>query len=96
LRSPIGSVTARQASSGCEPNCGVEHRAPPVFGRATITLGIGPHSSCEIIKVILVRFLQLDERSLCMVFIFYAALFLHLCSCNSVTSETFAMPQIAA
>ena len=25
--------------------CGVEHRAPPIFGRATITLGIGPHSS---------------------------------------------------
>jgi len=25
--------------------CGVEHRAPPIFGRATITLIIGPHSS---------------------------------------------------
>jgi len=25
--------------------CGVEQRTPPVFGRATITLGIGPHSS---------------------------------------------------
>ena len=25
--------------------CGVEQRAPPTFGRATITLGIGPHSS---------------------------------------------------
>jgi len=25
--------------------CGVEHRAPPVFGRTTITLGIGPHTS---------------------------------------------------
>ena len=25
--------------------CGVEHRAPPIFGRATITLVIGPHSS---------------------------------------------------
>ena len=24
---------------------GVEQRAPPVFGRAAITLGIGPHSS---------------------------------------------------
>jgi len=23
--------------------CGVEQRAPPMFGRATITLGIGPH-----------------------------------------------------
>ena len=25
--------------------CGVEERAPPIFGRAAITLGIGPHSS---------------------------------------------------
>ena len=25
--------------------CGVEQRAPPVFGRVAITLGIGPHSS---------------------------------------------------
>ena len=25
--------------------CGVEQRAPPMFGKATITLGIGPHSS---------------------------------------------------
>jgi len=23
--------------------CGIEQRAPPMFGRATITLGIGPH-----------------------------------------------------
>jgi len=34
------------SSSGRQPNCGVEQRAPPMFGRATITLGIGPHSSC--------------------------------------------------
>ena len=26
---------------------GVEQRAPPIFGRATITLGIGPHSSYQ-------------------------------------------------
>jgi len=25
--------------------CGVDQRAPPIFGRAAITLGIGPHSS---------------------------------------------------
>ena len=25
--------------------CGVEKRAPPIFGRAAITLGIGPQSS---------------------------------------------------
>jgi len=27
--------------------CGVEQRAPPMFGRATITLGIVPHSSLD-------------------------------------------------
>jgi len=32
-------------SSGRQPNCGVQQRAPPIFGMATITLGIGPHSS---------------------------------------------------
>ena len=25
--------------------CGVQHRAPPIFGRVAITLGTGPHSS---------------------------------------------------
>jgi len=25
--------------------CGVEQRTPPIFGRAAITLGTGPHSS---------------------------------------------------
>ena len=25
------------------PNCGVQQRAPPIFGRAAITLGIRPH-----------------------------------------------------
>ena len=42
----LGSVTARHSSSGRQPNCGVQQRAPPIFGRAAITLGIGPHSSC--------------------------------------------------
>ena len=32
------------SSSGRQPN-GVEQQAPPMFGRATIRLGIGPHSS---------------------------------------------------
>jgi len=41
--SRLGSVTVRHCSSGRQPNCGVEQRAPPIFGRATITLGIGPH-----------------------------------------------------
>jgi len=30
--------------------CGVEHRAPHIFGRATITLGIDPHSSFFILR----------------------------------------------
>jgi len=28
-----------------QPNCGVEQRAPPTLGMATIRLCIGPHSS---------------------------------------------------
>ena len=43
--SRLGSVTARHCSSGRQLNCGVEQRAPPVFGRAAVTFGIGPHSS---------------------------------------------------
>jgi len=39
----IGSVTARHSSSGHQANCGVQQRAPPIFGRAAITLGIGPY-----------------------------------------------------
>ena len=30
---------------GVSKLCGVEQKPPPMFGRATITLGIGPHSS---------------------------------------------------
>jgi len=52
----IGSVTARHSSSGRQANCGVVQemqlgnlellqRAPPIFGWATTTFGIGPHSS---------------------------------------------------
>jgi len=39
----LGSVTARHSSSRRQPKCGVEQRAPPIFDRAAITLGIGPH-----------------------------------------------------
>jgi len=35
----------RYSSSGCQPNFAALKRAPPIFGRAAITLGIGPHSS---------------------------------------------------
>jgi len=38
--SHLGSVTARHSSTGRQPDCGVEQRAPPMFGRVTITLGI--------------------------------------------------------
>jgi len=30
---------------GVSQTFGVEQRAPPIFGRAAITLGMGPHSS---------------------------------------------------
>jgi len=45
LRSPIGSVTAGQSSSGGEPNFAALSAGRHLFGRATITLGIGPHFS---------------------------------------------------
>jgi len=48
--SRLGSVTARHSSSRRHPNCSVEQRAPPVVGRAAITLGIGPHSSWSIFR----------------------------------------------
>jgi len=35
--------------------CGLEHRAPPIFGRATITLGTGPHSSLLVYEISLER-----------------------------------------
>jgi len=50
----IGSVTARHSSSGRQPKFAVCYKewnyrtfaeAPPIFGRAAITLGIGPDSS---------------------------------------------------
>jgi len=42
----IGRVTVRHMSKWASAKlCGVEQRAPPVFSRAAITLGIGPHSS---------------------------------------------------
>ena len=41
--SHLGQLSARHSTSGRQPNCGVEQRAPPIFGRAAITLGIGPH-----------------------------------------------------
>jgi len=43
--SRLGSVTARHSSSGRQPNFAALNRgwAPPVFGRAAITLGISPH-----------------------------------------------------
>ena len=33
---------------GVSQTCGVQQRAPPIFGRATIRLGIGPHSSFKV------------------------------------------------
>ena len=33
----FSSITAWHSSSGRQPNCGAEQRAPPIFGRAAIT-----------------------------------------------------------
>jgi len=43
----IGSVTARHWTLA--KVCGVQQRAPAIFGRAAITLDIGPHSSLNFI-----------------------------------------------
>jgi len=43
FRALIGSITARHFSAGHQPNFAALNRAPPMFGRAAITLGIGPH-----------------------------------------------------
>jgi len=53
--SRFGSVTARHLVRASAKLCGVEQRAPPMFGRATITLGIGPHSSLNIISKYLLQ-----------------------------------------
>jgi len=34
---------------------GIQQRAPPIFGRAAITLGIGPHSSFDFVFSVLVK-----------------------------------------
>ena len=44
----IGTVTARHSSRGRQTNCSVQQRAPPIFCRAAITLGIGSHSSLHL------------------------------------------------
>jgi len=41
----IGSVTVALEQWASARLCGVQQRAPPIFGRAAITFGIGPHSS---------------------------------------------------
>jgi len=49
--------------------CGVEQRAPPIFGRATITLGIGPHSSllyfCPVVSFYLSSIFFFSSPNLC-------------------------------
>ena len=50
--SRLGSVSARHSSTGRQPNCGVEQRAPPIFGKAAITLGIVPWALSHILVCI--------------------------------------------
>jgi len=51
--SRLGSVTARHVQYWASAKlCGVEQRAPPIFCRAAITLGIGPHSSLHCGKAV--------------------------------------------
>jgi len=56
----LGSVTARYSQQWASAKlCGVEQRAPPIFGRVAITLGIGPHSSYCMFRFIDACFLLL-------------------------------------
>jgi len=56
----LGSVTARHSSSG---RYGVEQRAPPVFGRAAITLSIDPHSSCICMPKVPVKIIEQSYKT---------------------------------
>jgi len=47
--SRLGFITARHSKWAPAKLCGVKERAPPIFGRAAVTLGSGPHSTYEII-----------------------------------------------
>ena len=47
----------RGTSTSTAKLCGVEQRAPPIFGRAAITLGIGPHSSIILLCSVHVKWL---------------------------------------
>ena len=56
--------------------CGVEQRVPPIFGRAAITLGIGPHSSFKIVSQ---KLKCLDLTVLCcVVFVICAESYTHI------------------
>ena len=52
----LGSVTARHLVVGASQTLRRWKRAPPMFGRATITLGIGWHSSFDIFLKMLTYF----------------------------------------
>ena len=43
--------------------CSVEQRAPPMFGRVTITLGIGPHFQLMIMNRANISTIELTEQS---------------------------------
>ena len=63
--SRLGSVTAWHSSSQCQPYFAALNRwmAPPIFGRAVITMGIGPHSSYVSALYTVCTFLLLTNNS---------------------------------
>jgi len=70
--SRLGSVTARHSTSGRQPNCGVEQRAPPIFGRAAITLGIGLHFYFVFILCCSIFMFHMNVRFCCIRFRFFS------------------------
>jgi len=57
LCSPVFAVLLHGTPDAASAKlCGAEQRAPPIFGRVAITLGIGPHSSyCLCVKMYITR-----------------------------------------
>ena len=90
----IGSVTARQSSSGHQPNCGIEQRAPPIFGREAITIGIGPHSSFFVFHNFLIFVLSYNV-SYYLSFLLYATCLLcrivNICDCSKHCVSLFVL-----
>ena len=89
--SRLGSVTARHSGSGRQPNFVALNRGcPPIFGRADITLGIGPHSSFDFVFLGLVK--RLAGKSIFEMTYFMSSGMWSLNSVKSTCSSQLILP----